>query len=217
MGTITAQSIITKTSVIFQDTANTEHPALEQLGWLNDGQIAIVIAKPDANAVIADLTTVVGSRQTIPATWHRLLDIYCNKTGSARGRAITKAARRTLDIATPDWHAETPVADARHYTYDPRTPRTFFLYPPIQAGQVIEAAGSAIPAALTALTDTIVLDDVWAPALQDYILYRGYTKNNGDGDAGRATLHLQAFSAAIGTKAGSDAASDAEQQPAMGS
>lgn len=217
MGTILAQNIITNVSLVLQDTPNVQWSAAELLEWLNDGQSQIAVYKPDVSSVTANITTVAGTKQSIPASWNRLLDVVRNMgTGTTPGRAILKVNRRTLDMLNADWHSETTVAAAKHFVYDPQNPRVFYLYPPMQAGRAIEAVGAVAPTRLSSAAQAISLDDIWAPVLHDYMLYRAYTKDGSDGNPSRAALHLKAFSDAVGVKAASDVAADAQQQPAMG-
>jgi len=77
------------------------------------------------------------------------------------------------------------------------------VYPPqhATAGQV-EEVYSASPTDLSALTDTITLDDIYSGVLLDYILYRAYSK---DADLSpsapqRAVAHYNSFLSSLGAK-----------------
>lgn len=55
----------------------------------------------------------------------------------------------------------------------------------------------------------IKLDDIYANAILDYVLYRAYSKDaEYAANASRAALHYQAFTAALGAKTQVDAGND---------
>lgn len=75
-------------------------------------------------------------------------------------------------------------------------------------GEVFTANGVVTGAGLTGTTGTasyitgsISLDDIYANALLDYIMYRGFSKDAAYAGAGnRAAMHYQAFAMALGIK-----------------
>jgi hypothetical protein len=78
------------------------------------------------------------------------------------------------------------------------------LYAQVPAGHTLtdEQLGNI------ATAETIRIDDTYANALQDYILYRAYTKDaEQQGNAARAVAHFQAFQNALGVSAQANAAS----------
>jgi hypothetical protein len=206
MATITGLSIIERAAIVLQDTTGVRWPQLEELlPWLNDGQREIVLRKPDAYAQNAVVAMVAGTKQTIPASGIQLLDVIRNMgTGGATpGRAVTRIDREILDEQRPDWHSETASAETKHYMFDPRDPKHFYVYPPQHATPgKLEMVYAASPTDLSALANTITLDDIYAGVLLDYILYRAYSK---DADLSpsapqRAVAHYNAFLASLGAK-----------------
>jgi hypothetical protein len=129
-------------------------------------------------------------------------------------RAIWAAAcrrsggsRAILDDQIPDWHNSTASASIAHFIYDTSDPKNFYLYPRPATGASIEIIYSTIPAviSLTAFdgTDTTVigLDDTYANAILDYMLYRAYSKDaTYAANANRAVSHYQAFGDSLGVK-----------------
>ena len=206
MATITATNIVSRAAIVLQDTTGVRWPQTEELLlWLNDGQREIVLRKPDAYAQNAVVALVAGTKQTIPATGIQLLDVIRNMgTGGATpGRAITRIDREILDEQRPSWHSETASAETKHYMFDPRDPKHFYVYPPQHAtpGRV-EMVYAASPTDVAALGNTITLDDIYSGVLLDYILYRAYSK---DADLTptapqRAVSHYNAFMASLGAK-----------------
>jgi hypothetical protein len=198
MATITAQSLIDKAATILQDATSTRWPAEELLDWLNDGQREVVLFKPDANPVSATVALVEGTKQSIPSEGLQLLDVIRNMAGTSPGLAVRLIGRRTLDEQLPDWHKSTSVSEAKHYLFDERDPRTFWVYPPSDGTGEAEILYSAAPSDIAA-NDTLGVDDTYANALLDYILYRAYLK---DADYAandqRASNQHQRFMQALG-------------------
>lgn len=209
MSTITAQTIIDRVQVILQDTTAVRWPEAELLNWLNDGQREITALRADAFSKITNVTCVTGTKQTIPTSdGLRLLDVLRNmgSGGSTPGGAIRKVPRQILDGQTPNWHASTPSATIKHYVFDERAPKTFYVYPPATAGTQLEILYAATPTDV-ALGDVISLDDIYMTPLIDYVLYRAYLKDTEyAGNAQRAVAARQAFENTLGLKAQADAA-----------
>jgi hypothetical protein len=208
MATITAQSIIDKAETLLLDTTNVRWPVAELLGWLNDGQRHIVSLRPDANPVFANVTLVSGTKQSIPSDGYQLLEVVRNMgaNGATPGRAIRRSTLKVLNTQAPEWHAETASTTVEHYMADPRWPKVFFVYPPATAGRQVEVVYSKPPTDVPTVSDVISLDDIYATALLDYVLYRAYSKDyEVPSSAERAVAHYQAYEAGLGMKAQADA------------
>lgn len=205
MPTITASSIVGRATTILQDTTNVRWPQDELLKWLNDGQREIVLLKPDAYSKVETVTLVAGTKQTLPAAGVMLLDVVRNMgtDGSTPGRAIRLVDREIMDAQNATWHADSASSSVIHYIYNPNAPKTYYVYPPQPSsnfGQV-EIIYSASPSDVT-INQTVTIDDIYANALLDYILYRAYSKDaDYAGNAQRAVVHYQAFMASLGQKA----------------
>lgn len=209
MGTILASAIIDKAETILQDTTNIRWPALELLGWLNDGQREVASIYPDLTATIGNITLVVGTRQTLPANAIALLKVIRNMgtSGTTPGNAIRKVPQELLDAGVPAWHTGTAVTALQHYIYDPRAPRTFYVYPPSIVANQVEALYSVSPPDLASLAIAIGIDDIYQNALIDYVLYRAYSKDMETvGNTDRAIAHRGAFDNYFMTKKAVDVA-----------
>ena len=177
MATITARSIIDKVGIVLQDTTNTRWPLPELLGWLNDGQREVVLHKPAANPSNQSWPLISGTKQSIPPAGLSLIDVVRNMgSGSVPGRAIRVIDRRILDTQRPDWHTEALSSEVKHYCFDDSDPKRFYVYPPAQPGTNVELIYSSAPADIT-ISGIITVDDIYANALLDYILYRAYAKD----------------------------------------
>lgn len=172
MAVTTVQSLIRKASTILQDAGNVRWAEDELLGWLNQSYQQIVLLRPDASTKSAMVSLQNGTRQFIPSDAARLIDIPRNQGGAA----IRYLDRSVLDSIEPNWHASSASSVIEHFLYDANNPREFFVYPPAQ-GATVELVYSFVPSIHSVISDFIRLDDRYAPAILDYMLYRAYQKD----------------------------------------
>ena len=202
---ITAQSIIRRVVETLQDTTSIRWPVAELVRYLNDGQREVVLYRPDSMVTNSTITCVAGSRQTLPANGAKLIEVIRN---SGTKRAVRLVNREILDAQMPGWHALAGQNEVLHYMYDPRDPRVFYVYPPATTSAQLDIVYAAYPTDIaepadgslyTAVTGNISLPDIYGNVLQDYILYRAYTKDSEyAGNAQRAQAHYAAFANALG-------------------
>lgn len=204
MATIKVIDVIDKAEQILQDPTNVRWGQQELLDYLNDGQREIVLFRPDAKTNNESFTLAESSKQTLPSAALRLIDIY--KNISPETKPITLIERKILDDQVDDWYNQTSTF-VEHYVYNPIDPKNFYVYPyPSTSGNTIEIVYSASPADITISnfstdTDTIELDDVYANAILDYILYRAYQKDTEyAGDLQKSATYFNAFQNALGIK-----------------
>lgn len=199
---VLASTIIARVRRQLVDEKSIQHWSdTELLGWISDGQRAIMIASPSLNEVTQSLKLDAGTRQTLPAGAHILLSIKRNMgtDGLTPGRAIRVVAREVLDTMNPDWHSAPKVATVENYVYDPEQQVSFYVYPPSNGNGYIEASFAKIPSELSASTNPIEVSDIFQTALFDYVMFRAHQKDS-DYSAGdnKAQMYLQLFTAFIG-------------------
>lgn len=176
----------------------------EALRFINDGQLAIVglvrraytkrvVATPTANSsrqTLAGLTITDGvSIIDIPSNY--------NSGGTARTTAITKRDRSHLDDMLPSWRTLT--GTPKHWCYDPDDPKAFDLTP-APTTTMIEVIYGAIPPSIGAIGGAISLDDIYAPALEAYLLYSWCSKASDQGLQALAVGYMQLFQALLGVR-----------------
>lgn len=204
---IAAQSIIRRCVETLQDATSIRWPVAELVRYLNDGQREIIVHRPDAMVTNASRSLSAGSRQSIPAGGTKLIEVVRNTNGNRR--AIRLCSREILDAQSPSWHNLAGVTEIVHYMFDPRDPTTFYVYPPAAAsGASVELVYSALPSDVTepgagsdytAVSGNISVPDIYGNVLQDYILYRAYSKDSTyAGNDGRAAAKYAAFANALG-------------------
>lgn len=205
MGTILASSIVAKAGIALNDIAAVRWTTAELLGYLNEGQRAILTYKSNAYVVTRSVQLVAGTRQALPADGVQLFDVVRNMGagGAVPGRAIRITKREMLDAQVPNWHSSTPSNVVRHYTYEEASPRIFYVYPPqpsVTPGYVEMVFGAMPPA--VAANDPIAVDDIFEMPLLDFVLYRAWMKDSEFGaDSSRSSAYLQAFINALTGKA----------------
>lgn len=210
MQTVMAMDLVADAARLLKDEGNTRWSMDELLGWLNAGQRAIVARRPDAHAVIKDFECEKGTLQVLPAGALRLLDVVRN---TVSGDAISAIDRVVLDNQHRGWHGIQPTEVIEHYAYDERSPKIFWCYPPAIAGHLIDIVHSAAPDTVVVLDgdEPISLDDLYANAILEYMLYRAFQKDAEYGaNPQRAGLHWNAFLSEIGDRSKADAAASTE-------
>jgi hypothetical protein len=200
MGTILASALISKARILLQDPSAVRWTDGELLGWLNDGQRAAVVEDPMVYTKVVAIPLVAGTKQSLPADGVKLVDVRRNMgaAGSTVGNAIRRVDRKQLDSLVPDWHVTAATTVVRNYSLD-ETPDVFYVYPPSTGSWQVEAEYCALPADVATAGNAITLDDTWANALLEYMLFRAYGKDQEFiGNAEQSVLHFNAFRAALG-------------------
>lgn len=218
--TISAQSVIRRATDLLQDQTSVRWPVGELVRWLNDAQRAIIKVRPDVMNTVTSFRCSQGSRQSLnsptavggtaplsPAP-AKLIEITRNVAIASLKKAVRLVPRQILDAQTPGWHAITPVVDVLHYMFDPRDPRTFYVYPPASSAAELELMYSAYPTDIVepadgalygAVTGNLSLPDIYADDVLNLIMYRAYSKDSEyAGNAERAAGYLGVGKASLG-------------------
>ena len=198
----TVRSILNRAAALLNDEEYVRWEESELLEWLNDGQRAVAKGpSTDAYVLRDNVTAVAGTVQTLPIGAIRLVDVVRDVS---TGGAIHQGDYAILDMMEESWRAATAGA-AENYFYDERNPLEFEVYPPQTAGTTIEVVYNAQPGDAT-IAGNIVISDMYADSLIDYVVYRGLSKDTEDSAAelGRATAFYRAFLLGVGYKESTD-------------
>ena len=216
MGAILGSEVIQQASVLLEDRANKTWTVEELLGWLNFGQNAIVMLRPDAKTRVRSVQLVAGTRQALASPDLRVLDIPRNMgSGDVPGRAIRFIERRELDLEDPDWHlAANASAVVRHWMYDQAVPNVWWCYPAQPSSNMghVEIITSATPEPVTisgvaggASSTAIDIDDLYVNPLVAWIVYRAFSRDTEYAQpGGKAELAQREFFQFFGIKTESD-------------
>jgi hypothetical protein len=203
-----------------QDEDSVRWTVAELQYWLNDAYKETIGLRPDVNTQTAEYTCVAGPRQVITGSFSnaiRLVEVVRNLATTSNKSSVRLTDRKSLDTQRRSWYSDTPSVSVEMYMFDPRTPKQFLVYPPATTAARLEVIYSVLPAEHTlsdaqllnpATAETIRIDDIFATALYDYMLYRAYSKDSEQtAMMQRAVAHYQAFQNALGIKQQVDAAS----------
>jgi hypothetical protein len=205
MPTVTAAPLISRAAIALQDTANVRWPRADLLEYLNAAQRALVLKKPNAYVRHSSMPLVAGTRQGLPTSDAagvidpiQLIEVVRNSCG----RAVRLIERDLLDLVNPDWHTATPTKVVEHYCYSALDPHTVYVYPPNTGTGCLDMTCSANPPPLATESALLALDDIYADALLDFVLYRAFSKDaEYAADPQRAAAHYASFAAALDGKA----------------
>lgn len=224
-----AKDVMKAASITLQDSGAVRWTAQELLSYLNSGMIEIVTRKPNAVSETRELTLVQGAKQSIPSDCTILSDVTRNTV--APMKAIRALASRTLmDAQIPGWQDTTTLPfnkTVQHVIHSMNDPRSFYVVPGNDGTGKIEAVVGVIPAPVAppsgasaldidAYTNIVPMPDVWRNALENFVLYRAFSKDAGLPGAGeRAAAHFQMFTAIIEGVANGEAAMALANQAKM--
>ena len=196
--TVSVQQILTWVGYELSDEDAVRWTETEKLAWLNEGQRAVATIRPDSSSAVTSIPLVTGSRQSVPDDGFAFISAVRNGTSSAPGRAVRTVDRTLLDVASPTWHSMTPTDEVRTYSPDPQNPLLFYVYPPADGTGSLEIVYGVIPAEV-GTSGNISVNDKYAAALVNYVLYRSYAKDaEFAGNQALADSYYKAFVDAVG-------------------
>lgn len=188
-----------------EDTTNLRWSDADMLLFVNAGQREIVTLLPEANIIEATqtITQGTGAKQTIPSDGVKFIKCSSarDNTNSQRGPMMRRVELDAMNSLFYEWpHFDSDIQQPRvpnftdihtdvHYelfAHDPREPYEYWLYPapPAAGSTYVNLIYAQLPADLTALSDTFLLDDQYQNAMVEYVLYRCLSR---DGRYGAGT------------------------------
>lgn len=140
--------------------------------------------------------------------------------GTTPGAAVTRISRAKLDAILPSWHTFTASATVKHFIYDPKNPKVFWVFPgqPSSSQGYVDLVRSVAPTALASVSTNIALDDVFEDILIDYCLFRAFAKQvENTFSLSKARFYQESFMAGLGLRGqaelGTGLLPDVEEQP----
>jgi hypothetical protein len=177
MATVLASKLIDRVSNDLHDLSNERWGRDTLLEHLNDGQVEVCNIKPDAYTITTAFQLAAGSKQSVPANCIQLQSIIRNMgtDGNTPGASIPLVSMQQLDLVRPTWHSETAAAAVKHWLFNEKNPKVFWVYPKNTGTGWVEAILGAIPPEVAAEGNVITLDDIYQNALRNFMLYRAYS------------------------------------------
>ncbi len=206
-----AEDLLVRAGRMVSDVDRVRWTESDWLEFLSDGQRQIALMRPDSASVIESIALVPGTGQAIPSTGLRLLDVIRNmgESGQTPGDPISLVKRSMLDCVDRYWHQIPGPLLVRHYAFDDRTPRQFFVYPAIPEEKTVyvEIAYSRSPGECLSTTQSLAVPDIYAGPLLEFMLYRAYASEQESSVAeSKAAVHLERFYMSLNIKSQVDAA-----------
>ena len=199
----TVRSILNRVGALLNDEAFVRWEESELLEWLNDGQRVIARGPATDVYILRDtITASPGTRQSLPENGLRLIDVIRN---TSDGSAILQSDYALVNVLASTWRSAA-TAPAQNWFYDERNPKEFEVYPPQSGAETIEIVFNAEPPDAS-VGGNIAIDDTYADALIDYVMYRALSKDNEEVsmEQRRATGFYNAFLVGAGMKDATDA------------
>lgn len=196
---IAASELMSRAGEILQDNEHIRWTVPELLQWINDAARETIVRRPSARSITQVLPMVAGTLQSIPADGVQLLDVVRNMgiDGATPGRVVRRVDRQLMDDQAPDWHAAKKRPVVKHFMFDERSPRGFYVYPPATAGTQVEALFSQLPPTITEEAESIDMGAEYVNVIVSYMVYRALSKDSEFANGTVAALHYQAFIDAV--------------------
>lgn len=194
---IDASTILDTVYKTLQDTRRVTWTEDEVLAYLNEALRATAGVKSDMFVVQGFVTPVAGISQQIPSDGVAFMDITHNQ---ATGRVVTQVDKALLEEASRFWPAATQQAEAEHFTFDPRYPLLYTIFPPNNGAGSVFLKYGAVPPELTTVYQSLDVPDSYQDALVNFTLYRCYAKNTKDQDLAKSMACRQMWGSALGLK-----------------
>ena len=185
---ILVSTVLTNVTTLLNDVGMVHWTQAELLAYGSEGQVELVKLKPDAATKTTTLQLVAGAKQTNPTGCIEIIDMRQNENGAA----ITPCDRTALDRFMPNWMTTPTASTVKHWMDDPN-PEVFYVYPAQNAtpGKVV-ITHSFTPPALTA-NGNLGVRDIYQAAIENYILFRAFSKDAEPASAERAVAYGKAF------------------------
>lgn len=203
--TITVAYVLERVRAILGDPDGDSWPDADLIPLLNCGQREAVRLKPEVLSGREIIQLVTGTKQAVTGMAFIKPARNMGTTGATPGAVPSVITEEIIDALIPDWQTHTAAATVKCVVLHPLTPREFSVYPqqPATPGtlEVLQSIYPADVAILYTSTDLISLDDVYANALIDYIVYRALSEDTETSDLAKAEAHRNLFASALGVGA----------------
>lgn len=160
-------------SPTLNDDSHTTWSADERLAALNHAVRALVEARADQFATVADFTLAASTYQAIPADGAMFLGLPVAQT-----RNLEEANRMN-----PYWRDTAPADVPRAVFFDPKYPKSFQVFPPATGTGTVKLVYAKVPAVMANTSATVPVSDHFLPALVAYSLGVLFSKDVAGGKA----------------------------------
>lgn len=179
--TKTVQDILTRAEDYLNDAGHVRWPATEVMRAINDGQLALLEAKPDLFQTTTNQLLAEGNVQTIPADGYVLFDVMWNVAAdNTQGKRITFCKKSVLDRQRRAWSESGANSLVRHWTQDKKQRREWYCAPRQPSGESnkVYMRYAKYPVKVTAAGDNLSIPDEAINALYYFVMMRCMEKDS---------------------------------------
>lgn len=198
--TILASAVISDARATLIDDNAATYSAAQMLGFVSDAQAMVCTYKPDAYTKHEFVAMAEGTDQEIPADGTQFMSATMNEVSK---RSATQVDQAMLDTENRFWRRATGETDVQHWCASAKDPRRFDVMPPNDGTGSLRVLYCAVPPALTAAGDALVLVDTYKYVVYAFTLHRAYAETSRKGDTVKAEYWLQKGLQALGIKSAS--------------
>ena len=185
---VLVSSVLANVTTLLNDAGYVHWTLPELVAWGTEGQVELVKLKADAATKTTVHQLVPGAKQANPEDAIEILDMRQNENGAV----ITPCDRAALDRYAPDWMTKPTASTVKHWMDDPQ-PDTFYVYPAQNSTPAkVIVTHSFVPPALNA-SGVLGVRDIYQAAIENYILFRAFSKDSEPASAERAVAYGKAF------------------------
>lgn len=173
--------------------------------YINSAQQMIVSIRPDAYSIVTTMQLAAGTKQSLPAGATRLLNVKRNMgtDGLTPGRAVISSEMESLDLFNFNWHFATQESVIKNFSYNEKSPMTFYVDPPSDGLGWIELSVARVPVTITSPTalQNLSVEDIYYNHVIQWCMFRAYSiEIDSVSSQQRAGYHYQNFMDMMGQK-----------------
>jgi hypothetical protein len=200
---LTVDDVVSSARHTLLDASKAAWADAELIQYVNEALEATSAVKPDMHVIRANIEMVAGALQQLPEGGVSLIDVFEN---AYSGELVTLVDKSLLDECNRFLTPANRDRDVLHFTADPRDPTRFVVYPPNDGTGEVRSVYGAVHPLVADLVDNLDVNNVYKPALIDYVLHRAYAKNGKRQDLTKSGYHKQQWGQALGLKSQGQAA-----------
>jgi len=198
-----ANDIINEVSRQLNDVGKITWIETSLLEYINSAVEVIASFRPDASSIITTMQMVAGTKQTLPASALRLLEVTRNmgSAGTTPGRVIRGVEHEAISLFNSNWHSQAQVVEVKNYAYNEKNPRTFYVDPPSDGTEFVEISISIVPTPVNDGQDVLGLKDIYRMHVVQWCMFRAYSiEVDSASSQNRAAAHEKSFYQLMGKK-----------------
>lgn len=136
---MTIEAVVAEMRRLGKDPGDAVWSEQSKIGFLNRAIKLLCQLKPNIHTTREQVTCVAGPTQNVPPGMR-----FVRVIGLLTGEAITPIDEVELSGYLPEWRGAS-AGTPEHYIFDPASPRTFELYPPVEAGLKVVVLVESFP------------------------------------------------------------------------